>query len=270
MPLAPILLEAHNPSPMTGRGNNTYLMIGDGSAVLVDAGIGHPDHLDAIGHELAERRAGVTCTIVTHGHADHASGAPHVAARHPNAVFRKFPLPGDEARNPVPWVAANEGDEILVGGEALTVLHTPGHAPDHIALWHESSRSVFGGDLVVLGSSVTIDVAGGGSLEVYLASLSRLLALEPRRLYPAHGPLVEDPQALLRAYLDHRLLREQQVMAALTTGHVTVEAIAESIYDGLAPALAPAARENVRAHLQKLKNEGRAVDRDGRWVLFVQ
>jgi glyoxylase-like metal-dependent hydrolase (beta-lactamase superfamily II) len=264
--LAPILLEAHNPSPMTGRGNNTYLMIDDGSAVLVDAGVGHADHLDAIDHALEVGRARLACTVVTHGHPDHASGAPQIAARHPQAIFRKYLRPGDEVRYPVPWEATKEGDEVCVGDEVLTALHTPGHAPDHIALWHESSRSAFTGDLVVLGGSVMIDVAGGGSLEEYLASLSRLLALRPRRLYPAHGPWIDDPQALLRTSLDHRLLREQQVMAALKAGQVSVEAIAESIYDGLAPALVPAARENVRAHLQKLKNEGRAVDRDGRWV----
>jgi glyoxylase-like metal-dependent hydrolase (beta-lactamase superfamily II) len=252
---------------MTGRGNNTYLMSGNGSAVLVDAGVGQADHLDAIDRELAVGRARLAYTIVTHGHPDHASGAPQIAARHPQARFRKYPQPGDQLRYPVPWETTKEGDEIRVGSEVLTALHTPGHAPDHVALWHESSRSAFTGDLVVLGGSVMIDVAGGGSLQEYLASLSRLLALRPRRLYPAHGPQVEDPQALLQAYLDHRLLRERQVLAALKAGHVSVEAITESIYDGLVPALAPAARENVRAHLQKLKNEGRAADRDGRWGL---
>jgi glyoxylase-like metal-dependent hydrolase (beta-lactamase superfamily II) len=264
---APILLDAHNPSPMTGRGNNTYLIIHGGSALLVDAGVGHPDHLDALDRALADHRAHLSCTVVTHAHADHASGTPHIAARHPKTIFRKYPRPGDDVRYPVPWVATFEGDEIRVGDDVLTVLHTPGHAPDHIALWHESSRSVCAGDLVVPGSSVMIDVEGGGNLEDYLRSLWRLLALEARRLYPAHGPLVDDPRTLLQASLDHRLLREQQLIAALAAGQATVEAIAESIYDGLAPALAPAARENVRAHLQKLKNEGRAVQRDGRWSL---
>src|SRR5579864_699688 len=174
--LAPILLEAHNPSPMTGRGNNTYLMIGNGTAVLIDAGVGRADHLEALDHELAVGRARLACTVVTHGHPDHASGAPQIAARHPHTIFCKYPQLGDELRYPVPWVATKEGDQIQVGDDVLTVLHTPGHAPDHIALWHESSRSAFTGDLLVLGGSVMIDVAGGGSLEAYLTSLSRLLA----------------------------------------------------------------------------------------------
>ena len=52
-------------------------------------------------------------------------------------------------------------------------------------------------------------------------------------------------------------MRERQVVAALAAGHRTVEAIAESIYDGLEPGLMPAARENVRAHLEKLAADGR-------------
>ena len=93
-----------------------------------------------------------------------------------------------------------------------------------------------------------------------MASLERLLALAPRRLLPAHGPAIDDPRAILTGYLEHRRLRERQVIAALGAGHATVQAIAESIYDGLAPALMPAAQENVRAHLEKLKAEGRATD----------
>ena len=94
-----------------------------------------------------------------------------------------------------------------------------------------------------------------------------MLALAPRRLLPAHGFAIDDPQAVLNGYLEHRRLRERQVIDALRTGHATVQAIAESIYDGLAPALVPAAQENVRAHLEKLRRDGRATDEDGRWTL---
>src|ERR1700720_1307948 len=92
--LTPILLEARNPGPLTGRGNHTYLVAGpDGTAILVDAGVGHPEHLDAIDATLAGRRARLTTTVVTHGHGDHASGAPFIADRHPDAVFEKHPWP---------------------------------------------------------------------------------------------------------------------------------------------------------------------------------
>jgi len=123
------------------------------------------------------------------------------------------------------------------------------------------------GDLVVLGGSVMIHWSRGGDLAQYLASLERVRALGPRRLLPAHGPPIDDPQSLLIGYREHRLQRERQVIDALRAGHTSVQDIAESIYDGLAPALLPAAQENVRAHLEKLKAEGRAADADGRWTL---
>jgi glyoxylase-like metal-dependent hydrolase (beta-lactamase superfamily II) len=83
--------------------------------------------------------------------------------------------------------------------ESADALHTPGHSPDHLAFWHEPSRTIFTGDLVVRGSSVMIHWSRGGDLGQYLASLERLLALEPRRLLPAHGPAIDDPRAILTA-----------------------------------------------------------------------
>jgi glyoxylase-like metal-dependent hydrolase (beta-lactamase superfamily II) len=120
---------------------------------------------------------------------------------------------------------------------------------------------------VVEGSSVMIHSTRGGDLGQYLAALERLLALRPARLLPAHGPEVTDPDRVLRAYLEHRHMRERQVMDALAAGRQTVSAIADYIYDGLKPPLMAAARENVRAHLQKLKKEERALDEDARWML---
>jgi glyoxylase-like metal-dependent hydrolase (beta-lactamase superfamily II) len=253
---------------MTGAGNNTYLLADtEGRAALIDAGVGDPAHLADLSRALDAAGAALTDVLVTHGHADHASGAPALAAAHPAAVFWKYPWPDEDVKYAVAWRRAADGDVITAGGEPLTVLHTPGHAPDHVAFWHQRGGTIFSGDLVVLGSSVMIHWSRGGDLGQYLASLERILALEPRRLLPAHGPVIDDPQTVLTGYLAHRRQRERQVIDALHAGHATVQAIAESIYDGLAPALLPAAQENVRAHLEKLKSEGRATDEDSRWTL---
>jgi len=258
-------LDACNPGAMTGRGNRTYLLTGEGDATLVDAGVGDPRHLAAVAGALAGAR--LRQVLVTHGHHDHASGAPALAAAHPGAVFAKYPWPEEDARYAVAWRRLADGDRPAVGGERLTALHTPGHSPDHVVFWHEPSRTAFTGDLVIAGSSVMIQWSRGGSVAAYLASLERVRALAPRVLLPAHGPEVHDPDALLAAYVAHRLMRERQVVAALGAGCATVQAIAETIYHGLDPALMPAARENVRAHLEQLKAEGRAVHDADRWRL---
>ena len=263
----PILLNAHNPGPMTGAGNNTYLLAGGGSATLIDAGVGDAGHLADLSAALDARRARLDLVLVTHGHRDHAGGAPALARSHPSVAFAKLPWPEEDAQYDVAWRRLADDEIVSAGGEPLTALHTPGHSPDHLAFWHVASRTVFTGDLVVSGSSVMIHWSRGGDLAQYLASLARVQRLGPARLLAAHGPAIEDPQKVLSTYIQHRLEREQQVLTALAAGHSTVQAIAESIYDGLAPALLPAARENVRAHLEKLRTEGRATHVNDRWAL---
>lgn len=256
-------LHAANPSPMTGAGNWTYL-VGERAPVLIDAGAGRPDHLQALAGAVPD---GPHQVLVTHAHVDHASGAVALAKRWPGMPMAKYPWPERDAKYPVSWRPLADGDQIDIGDGELEIVHTPGHAPDHVAIWDASCRTLFSGDLVVLGSSVVIPASGGGDLLDYLASLRKVLALAPARLLPAHGPAIDEPPAVIHQYLEHRKKREEQVLAALDEGRATIEAMVEQIYRELAPPLVPMARESVLAHLRKLEREGR-VERSGRaWRL---
>jgi glyoxylase-like metal-dependent hydrolase (beta-lactamase superfamily II) len=165
----------------------------------------------------------------------------------------------------VGWDALADGDRVELDGEDLEVLHTPGHSSDHLALWHQPSATAFVGDLVLEGGSVMIHSSGGGDMGQYLASLERLQVLRPKVMLPAHGREIADPPAVLASHLDHRRMRERQVLDALEVGCASPSDIAKYIYHGLDSALWPAALENVRAHLEKLRSEGRVSGKDDRW-----
>jgi glyoxylase-like metal-dependent hydrolase (beta-lactamase superfamily II) len=253
--LIPVALHAFNPGLMTGEGNWTWLIQGR-VPTLIDAGVGEPRHLDAL--EDALRGDVLAQVLVTHGHGDHASGAPAIGARMPDAVFLKMPWPERDARVAVSWQSIGDGDVLQAGDTSLVAIATPGHAPDHLCFWHAESRTVFGGDLAIEGTTVWIPAGLQGDMAAYIASLERIALLNPGKILPAHGPVVDDPAPLLQRYLSHRRVREEQVLDALRHGDTQVGAIVEHIYRGLAPSLVSRAAETVRAHLVKLEHEGRA------------
>ncbi len=253
-------IHAGNPGPMTGSGNWTYLFDGE-RPVLFDAGVGRPAHIDSI---AAIAPAGPAQVIVSHAHPDHAGGAAVLAARWPAAEFSKVPWTGADPVD-VPWQPLADRATIAIGNGELAVIHTPGHAPDHVALWHEPSRTLFGADLIQLGNTVVIPASRGGDLAAYLRSLRLVRSLDPARVYPAHGEVIEDPLSLLDRYIAHRQHRENQVLNALESGLNTASAIAAKIYGGLLPALVPMAEESVLAHLVKLEQDGLVRREEGRW-----
>jgi hydroxyacylglutathione hydrolase len=260
----PTPLHAANPGPFTGAGNWTYLFPGP-SPLLFDAGVGHPDHVAAIAAAVPRGPARV---IVSHAHPDHATGAPVLAARWPDAVFSKIGWP--EHDDPaIPWRPVADGEIVHTDEGRWQVLHTPGHAPDHVVLWDPESKTLLGADLMQLGNTVSIPAEQGGDLVGYLGSLRRVQALAPARVLPAHGAVIDDPLALIEQYLKHRHHREVQVLSALEARLDTVTSITDRIYAGLSDELVPLARQSVLAHLIKLEHEGLVRREADRWVLLT-
>jgi len=232
--------------------------------LLVDAGTGKPGHLAGLDHALAG--APLAHVVVTHNHSDHASGAPHLAGRHAGLVFSKTLWPEKDARYAVDWQPILDGDRIQAGDTTLEAVATPGHAPDHICLWHEASRTLFSGDLVLAGTTVVIPASAHGDMAAYMTSLERVLAMEPARMLPAHGPVIEDPVTLLKVYLRHRRARESDLLQRLEREPVTVAALTAAIYAGLPEPLIPSAADGLLAHLIKLEREARAHRSGDTWA----
>lgn len=226
----------------------------------MDAGTGRDEHVSALDEALAGAR--LTSVVVTHNHSDHASGAVVLAGRDPELMFAKLAWPERDSRYAVPWSAVADGDCVEAGDTALEVIHTPGHAPDHVCLWHEETRTLFSGDLVLAHTTVVVPASAQGDMADYLASLERVLTLRPSRLLPAHGLVIDEPEKLLRAYIRHRRAREGELLQRLAEGPVTLASLVRDIYPGLPEAILPSAGDGLLAHLIKLEREGRA-RRDG-------
>lgn len=247
-----------NPSPFTGPGTNTYLIGTGPERILLDPGQGVPGYLPVL--ERAMERAGVSRIqeiVLTHGHPDHIGGVRDVRERFGKLRVSKFPWPeADAGYADLELVRLDDGAVVRTAGATLHGVLTPGHAPDHLCFVLEEEQALFSGDNV-LGVGTTVIPNQNGDLGQYMDSLARLLALSPRRIYPAHGPVIEDGVAKLREYIAHRHERERQILAALAGGPIGIREIVKVVYAAYPEALHLAAAQSTAQHLRKLAREGR-------------
>jgi glyoxylase-like metal-dependent hydrolase (beta-lactamase superfamily II) len=232
---------APNPGPYTGPGTNTWILGAGPVVVVIDPGPDDERHLAAIDRKLAGATVGVV--LVTHSHPDHLPLAERLATAH-GATVRRYPDLGD-------------GDVVRVGTLNVTALYTPGHSSDHLSFWLAEDRVVFTGDLV-LGRGSSMVTFPEGNIAAYLHSLERLIALEPRMLFPGHWDPVKDAMAKLKEYRKHRLERETQVLAEVRRSPGTARELTQRVYGPeVGEELLVAAEMTMRAHLEKLVDEGR-------------
>ncbi len=257
---------APNPSPMTFRGTNTYVL-GVRGLCVIDPGPDSDAHLDAILAAVGEGQA-ITHVVVTHAHVDHSPLAARLAAEVGCQVWafggpqagRSAVMDDLAARGMagggegvdvsfLPDVIVGEGDVIEGDGWSLEVIHTPGHFGNHIALaWGDAC---FVGDHV-MGWASSLVSPPDGDLTDFMASCAKLQARDWRVFHAGHGAPIEDPRGRLEWLVGHRLGREAEILAALTDGADTAEGLARRIYTETPAALLPAATRNVFAHLVDL------------------
>jgi glyoxylase-like metal-dependent hydrolase (beta-lactamase superfamily II) len=263
MPQPYTIILTPNPSIMTGPGTNTIILGGGAQgALVIDPAVDDSAYLDAVVQAGAER-GGIGRILITHGHPDHMGGA--VALRDRLGVYiyafsrRGVPVADEEITG---------GTIFPAGEDTLQAIYTPGHRFDHLCFLLQKRRTLFAGDLI---SGITTNVIAppDGDMLDYINSLTRLQEIEIAEIVPAHGPIIADAQAKIAEYIDHRMLREQQVLQALEElpPGATIPELVPLIYQDVDPKLHPIAAWTVEAHLLKLEREGLVERQDGGWVL---
>lgn len=236
---------APNPSPYTGPGTNTWILDSDGSVAIIDPGPIDASHARAIMERVGDRD--VEAVLVTHTHEDHAPLANPLARDLGVPAFGYERGPGFD-----PDLRLEDGSVVGVGDLQIQVVHTPGHSDDHVCFLVD--RILFTGDHIMGGSSVMVE-----RMAPYLESLERLRRLDLEALHPGHGEVMANPNEVIEWYVAHRRQREREILRAVEDGAASVADIVAVVYRDVDHSLHPLAARSVRAHLEKLADDGRVV-----------
>lgn len=235
---------APNPGVRELEGTNTWV-VGDPPAIVIDPGPDDAGHAE----EVARTAVSVGVILLTHDHPDHAPGSARLADVTGAQVHALRPPDGGER--------LRDGGLVASGGASLLVVATPGHTPDSVSFFSGDRGALFTGD-TVLGRGTSVIDPPEGDLTSYLRSLRRMRDLTPRTIYPGHGPTVLRAIERLDEYIEHRAMREEQVLAGLADGPRSPEELVSMIYADYSPDVYELAARSVLAHLLKLEREGRA------------
>jgi glyoxylase-like metal-dependent hydrolase (beta-lactamase superfamily II) len=240
---------AANPGIMTLDGTNTWILREPGAArsVVIDPGPADEAHLQAV---LAAAGP-VGLVLFTHRHFDHTE-----------ALGRFAELTGAPSRSVDPEFTQGaeplvDGETIDVDGLQLEVVTTPGHTTDSTCFRLVADGSLLSGD-TILGRGTTVIAHPDGVLGPYLDSLAHIRELIEEglvtRILPGHGPVIDQPGAVVDFYLEHRAERLDQVRAAVEAGAVTPREVVERVYSDVDPILWGAAELSVAAQLDHLRS----------------
>jgi len=262
-------LTAPNFGPFTFKGTNSYVIaaLGGGPLAIIDPGPDRDDHLNAL-LALIDGRP-VAHIFVTHTHVDHSTLVPrlkaatgaqvcgcgvHEAAR-PLADGESNLLDASADRAYAPDRQMQDGDVVEGAGYTVSAVATPGHTMNHLCFALAEERALFSGDHAMAWST-SIVAPPDGQMRAYRASLTRLLTRDDDVYWPGHGGPVTAPKAHVTALSDHRAMRAEQVLAALTEAPQTIMEMVPRLYPDLDKGLYGAAALSVFAHLEEHAEDG--------------
>jgi len=248
-----------NPGYFTLQGTNTYIVGKGRSRLLIDCGEPDvPEYIETLKKVVQENDISLSKIIITHWHPDHVGGTKDVLKEVADKDCKVYKYK-DTKHDPLYSdlfelnYLKNE-DEVQVEGATIKMHHTPGHATDHLSIYLKEEDTLFSGDNVLGEGSVVFE-----DLLSYLQSLNKLIALNPKKLYPGHGPIVENPINKVKEYIDRRLAREKQIVNMLETtdGYMSAMDIVKATYEDLPHSLLLGAEYSTTNHLKKLVAEKR-------------
>uniref|UniRef100_A0A0A9X1H6 Beta-lactamase-like protein 2 homolog n=1 Tax=Lygus hesperus TaxID=30085 RepID=A0A0A9X1H6_LYGHE len=274
--LSPLVIRVLgcNPGLMTLQGTNTYVIGNGPKRILVDAGErDKPEYVKLLTSVIENEKIwGFDHIVITHWHHDHIGGLQNVVnVIEPGFTVWKYPTKEDSDNDTSEDVAIkmeslSDGQKLTTAGATLRVIHAPGHTTDHICLYLEEENTLFSGDSILGEGSTTFE-----TLYDYMKSLQKLLSYNAQKIFPAHGPVIENPTAKITEYIQHRNLRESQILSILHgQNYKPIEPceIVKKLYNDTPALLLPAAERNVIHHLEKLNTEGKVEVTDGKWSLI--
>ncbi len=256
-------LIAPNGGPMTGPGTNTYLL-GENPVAVIDPGPADSRHTERL---MAATGGRIGWLLATHTHPDHSPGVKPLAALTQASVLG-IPPPDDGIHDQsfTPTRVLRHDEMLNLGALRLRVVHTPGHASNHLCFLLEQERLLFTGDHIINGSTVVINPPDG-DMAAYLRSLAQLRDYPFDQIAPGHGYLIDDPGAAVDRLIHHRLSREAKVKRCLhQIARSTLDELVKTAYDDVPIQVHTLAKRSLLAHLIKLEHEGQACRQGEHWL----
>ncbi len=245
-------ITAGNPGMFTGPGTNTYL-IGDEEVTVIDPGPALHEHIEAI----IQASANIKQILLTHTHPDHSPGTRLLQDNIGVPVFALITESSkDQDTTFTPERILIDGEIIANEYYSIEVIHTPGHASNHLCYLLKDEKLLFTGDHIMDGSTVVI-ASPDGSMQDYIDSLAKLKEYDLNKIAPGHGELIDEPYAVVDWIIKHRFERESKVIDVLKQHNSgDLNTLVKDIYSDVDSMLHPVAKWSLESHLVKLMDEG--------------